>query len=408
VSWSFKKDTTLLCEGSFLLVVPPPPFSLIRERGARGGGDWKKNEEEQTDSWKLRAQISFIALFASCLLLRSLVLIGSMKAVDYRLPWGRPGENLIYAKTSLDSFAQHRRSLERTVPTVDCAVPYAATINKQARSKKTQAIKDDEKRRIAYENELLMRRISRMNKDTPVEFRPPARYKHLAVEVRERQRRKKQLKLEEENRRLAVALRTTRSIYSSTRLKQEEENRQAILKTMSRSDRRRQIMNSTAAMLTTCVAPVAATASTSRSTAGDTGGAFDMEVENGMIFSTKNKVALRTARQIRDAVAAARHTVGSVDEIPLSSSMKQPPMMRSSGGSYAGRGTTSLQAHHTGGLSKQGSSGRPNIIYTPSTADMGAHVLQERPLSLGLPSGTEPLMPVDQFLDTHQPPVWTA
>ncbi|CAN0178924.1 unnamed protein product, partial [Discosporangium mesarthrocarpum] len=161
-----------------------------------------------------------------------------MKATDYRVPWGRPSEHLIAVKRELTEQKFHVQRVLDARSLVDTVAPYCVSMPHLIARPKKKQMQEDRQREIAQENYSLMHRLAGIMKEERHD--PVPKYKHLSAEYRESLRRKKLLKLEAENRRLARSIKGQKPFYSTGAMIRAEGDRQALLKTMSRTERRKE------------------------------------------------------------------------------------------------------------------------------------------------------------------------
>ncbi|CAM9726651.1 unnamed protein product [Ectocarpus fasciculatus] len=296
-------------------------------------------------------------------------------------------------------------------------------------------MQEDRQREIAAENYSLMHRLASIMKE---ERRDPVRkFAHLSVEYRESLRRKKLLKLETENRRLARSIREQKPFYPNRVMEKEEEERQALLKTMSRTERRHERIasfksrsgygnnnNNNNNNYPCSPGRVKQDQSTAAMTAS--------LVEDGVLFRPgPTAIRLRTAKQMQLAVARRRQggnnggggdgnddpdyylssgTAGGeageggtiqgrhrLSTTTAGESLMVTRRAYSSDGTAAtaaGRaGGLVLEVNRTGGGGGRGGGrrrsvpgageGRPNMIFTPSLAPVGMESVRSCPMSLG-------------------------
>ncbi|CAN0290444.1 unnamed protein product [Ectocarpus sp. 12 AP-2014] len=356
-----------------------------------------------------------------------------MKAADYRIPWGRPSEHLLAVKREVIGQQLHLRRVEdaRNRSTIDTEPPECADMPHLISRPKKKKMQEDRQREIAAENCSLMHRLAGIMKE---ERRDPVRkFAHLSVEYRESLRRKKLLKLETENRRLARSIREQRPFYPNRVMEKEEEERQALLKIMSRTERRYERIASFKA-------------SSDHGNNSNSPGRIRREqsaaamtaslVEDGVLFRPgPTAIRLRTAKQMQLAVARRRQggngdggggngvdapdyhlssgTGGEAGEGGTAQGL-HPSSTTTAGGSlvlkrraYSSDGTAAtagragglvLEVNRTGGGGGGGGGGRgggrrrsvpgagegrPNMIFTPSLAPVGMESVRSCPMSLG-------------------------
>ncbi|CAN0189729.1 unnamed protein product [Ectocarpus sp. 12 AP-2014] len=354
-----------------------------------------------------------------------------MKAADYRIPWGRPSEHLLAVKREVIGQQLHLRRVEdaRNRSTIDTEPPECADMPhliSRPKKKKACLMQEDRQREIAAENYSLMHRLASIMKE---ERRDPIRkFAHLSVEYRESLRRKKLLKLETENRRLARSIREQRPFYPNRVMEKEEEERQALLKTMSRTERRHERLASFKASS----GHGNNSNSPGRSRQEQSAAAMTASlVEDGVLFRPgPTAIRLRTAKQMQLAVARRRQGGNSdggggngVDtpDYHLSSGTGEEagergtaqglhPSSTTRGSlvvkrrAYSSDGTAAtagragglvLEVNRTGGGGGGGrgsgrrrsvpgaGEGRPNMIFTPSLAPVGMESVRSCPMSLG-------------------------
>ncbi|CAM9187612.1 unnamed protein product [Hapterophycus canaliculatus] len=358
-----------------------------------------------------------------------------MKAADYRIPWGRPSEHLLAVKREIVGQQLHVRRVQdaRNRSTINTDPPECAHMPHLITRPKKKKMQEDRQREIAAENYSLMHRLASIMKEERGD--PVQKFAHLSVEYRESLRRKKLLKLETENRRLARSIRKQKPFYPNRVMEREEEERQALLKTMSRTERRKERVASLRAM-------ISGPTKNNNSHADDADITNAGLVENGVLFRPgPTPVKLRTARQMQLEVARRRHVVGAEDNqqqdfftsgsrdgngsggedpdgtgggggargslsSPTSShslAIKRRGYSDGSAGAVAGlAGGIFLEVNRTGGGDSRrrrhscGSGGRraghrrsatgggrPNMIFTPSLAPVGMESVRACPMSLG-------------------------
>eukprot|EP00752_Nemacystus_decipiens_P007523 g6723.t1 len=364
-----------------------------------------------------------------------------MKAADYRIPWGRPSEHLLAVKREIIGQQLHVQRVRdaRNRSTVDTEPPECSHMPHLITRPKKKKMQEDRQREIAAENYSLMHRLAGIMKEERGDS--VQKFAHLSVEYRESLRRKKLLKLETENRRLARSIRRQKPFYPNRAMEKEEEERQVLLKTMSRTERRRERVASLKATAPGRGNNQHQVHHHQQQSAATTAASL---VEDGVLFRPgPTAVRLRTAKQMQLEVARRRRqgggsddddgdrreeeaffSAGSGDEndhngegggrgarglaSPSPTAGALTVQRRAYGGDgiaeAAGRGAGArgvvLEVNRTGGghgRKRNGGGGRrrraasgdgrPNMIFTPSLVPVGLDSVRARPMTLGNAAG---------------------
>jgi hypothetical protein len=180
---------------------------------------------------------------------------------------------------------------------------------------------EDRQREIGLENTQLMVRLARAMQDTPASGRPPATYPHLSQKSREVTRLKRALALTAENARFARSLAEQKPFYSTQSMRDEERDRQCVLKTMSRAQRRKDSLQAVDALFRAESKSAGSigigTNNNHNSNSSSRHGTAQLAIEDltaelqgGVLFRTGQPVdadfKLRTARQMKQEVARAQ------------------------------------------------------------------------------------------------------
>lgn len=219
-----------------------------------------------------------------------------------------------------------------------------------------------------------------------------------------------------ENRRLARSIRDQKPFYSASEMDKAESQRQALLKTMSRAQRRKDRVAFFAAASGAAgssatkeegAPPEPGTRHANRGRSKSSLTEISRLVADGVVFRPgPSAVKLRTARQMREEVARRRGGSGGgggeesySDDIfsdgAAATKSRESRDVLVVTGSVGGRGLDNgdgrvvLEAHRTGGYSKPGGGGskhamaeegRPNLIFTPSLMPVGADRARAHPI----------------------------
>ena len=239
-----------------------------------------------------------------------------------------------------------------------------------------------------------------------------------------------------ENRRLARSIRKQKPFYPNREMEKEEEERQALLKTMSRAERRKErvaLFKSTAAGRNGSHRHHEDSNSRHQPSAAMTASL----VEDGVLFRPgPTAVRLRTAKQMQLEVARRRHGGGGGDGsdgegyfssgsgdgnggggeggggrgtrglLPSSSAAAGSLTVKrrghsldgTTGAAGRGHGGVVLEVNRTGGGGRRRSGGagrrraasgegRPNMIFTPSLMPVGMEAVRAHPMTLGNAAG---------------------
>jgi hypothetical protein len=177
---------------------------------------------------------------------------------------------------------------------------------------------EDRQREIGLENTQLMVRLARAMQDTPAAERTPATYPHLSQKSRDVTRLKRARALTAENARFARSLSEQKPFYSTQSMRDEEKDRQCVLKTMSRAQRRKDSLQAVDALFR---AESKSTGSIGMSTSNGSSSSrhgtaqlaiedLTAELQGGVLFKAGLPVdaefKLRTARQMKQEVARAQ------------------------------------------------------------------------------------------------------
>jgi hypothetical protein len=166
-----------------------------------------------------------------------------------------------------------------------------------------------------------MVRLARAMQDTPASERTPATYPHLSQKSREVTRLKRARALTAENARFARSLSEQKPFYSTQSMRNEEKDRQCVLKTMSRAQRRKNSLQAVDALFRAESKSAGsigiATSNNANSNSSSRYGTAQLaieelttELQGGVLFKTGLPVdadfKLRTARQVKQEVARAQ------------------------------------------------------------------------------------------------------
>jgi hypothetical protein len=165
-----------------------------------------------------------------------------------------------------------------------------------------------------------MVRLARAMQDTSASERTPATYPHLSQKSREVTRLKRARAQTAENARFARSLSEQKPFYSTQSMRDEERDRQCVLKTMSRAQRRKDSLQAVDALFRAESKSAGsigiATNNNSNSSSSRHGTAqlaiedLTTELQGGVLFKAGLPVdadfKLRTARQMKQEVARAQ------------------------------------------------------------------------------------------------------
>lgn len=239
-----------------------------------------------------------------------------MQAVDFRCPWGRPGDDCVYRKREAQNHQLHLQRLSKVAAVVDTSEPSTAHMRHLAVRARKKQNADEVQYKIATENRLLMAKMERIMREPKLRV-STSTSSILAkdnVGINEPVRRRNRQQIRDQNRVNARRLRELAPYYDRDHFEREHERSRRYLKNISRAEGLEQRLQSQRVPRCT---------SRGRRDAGrhDAPAALEASHADRLITTDapQTRLSLRTAKQVRLDVSRERcHDLPSLFSSPHS------------------------------------------------------------------------------------------